>query len=389
MREPRRYQLGKDAARIVATGHPWIFRSHLSTAAEVFEDGDWLKLVGPDNKVVGYGVFQKDGLIGIRVFRRGAAAPTVEWFRDRVANAIGKRKNLRQYTDAFRALHGENDGLPGIVLDVYGKAGVLQTYSPAVDGLGRYLAGVAAEALELDSLTWKLPAKRKRVEGVATRILRGTPPQRISIREGKLELTVEIGSGQKSGAFLDLRGLRKWVAAQPWKGLRVLNLFCYTGTLGLAAEAAGAREIWNVDVSQGALDFAKAHHAKDASRHRWIKADVFEWLGKLAPHEGFDVIIVDPPQMASESVQVPQAMRAYKKTYREVMKHLKPGGWLLACCCTSRIPRARFKKEVDAWVTPQVSFVKALQPEDDHPVGFPEGDYLKMNVYRAEKPARK
>lgn len=382
MKEPRRYQLGKEGAQIVAGGHPWVFRSHLSTAADIFKDGEWLRLVGPDNKVIGYGVFQKEGLIAIRVYRKGAVPPDAKWFEERVITAIGKRKNLRQYTDAFRALHGENDGLPGVVLDVYGDAGVLQTYSAAVDPIGRFLANVAARKLQLKSVTWKLPAKRKRVEGTQTRLLRGTPPGIIPVREGKLSLTVEIGSGQKSGAFLDLRGLRKWVASQPWKGLRVLNLFCYTGTLGLAAEHAGAREIWNVDVSGGALQFAKAHHARNADRHKFIKADVFEWLPKLPPGEMFDVIIVDPPAMAAETIQVPQAMRAYKKTYREVIKHLKPGGTLLACCCTGRIPRARFRKEVDEWLKPRAEFVKTLQPEDDHPVGFAEGDYLKMNVYK-------
>ncbi len=166
------------------------------------------------------------------------------------------------------------------------------------------------------------------------------------------------------------------------KNKRVLNTFSYTGTLGLAAETAGAKEIWNVDISEGALAAAKKYHANDKTKHRWVTADVFEWLGKLNPKEMFDVIILDPPQMAATTQQVPGALRAYRKLFQLALPHLSPGGTLIGCCCTSRISPADFKLSIDQAVSKRLALRKSLKHEDDHPVGFAEGDYLKMYIYQ-------
>ena len=383
---PVRYQLKKEAAHALATGHPWIYRSHLSTAALSFRQGQWLKLVDHANEILGYGIFEGQGMIGVRVLKRGKTPPDREWLAKQIERARSRRKNLLLYTDAYRLLHGENDGLPGIVLDVYGDIGVLQTYSASVDSLGRYVGELAARELGLKSLIWKAPAKRQGAQTAKTRPgarrLRGKLPGGVTIREGKLKLSVNIGEGQKSGAFLDLRGLRKWIASQKLNGARVLNLFCYTGTLGLAAEVAGASEIWNVDISQGALDFAKKHHVLKPQRHRWIAADVFKWVAALPAHEKFDLIIVDPPSMASLTSQVPVALRAYRQIYRALLPHLASRGTMLACCCTSRIARRRFREAIDQNLGGRLKYQRTIEPEDDHPVGFPEGDYLKLLVYK-------
>src|SRR5690606_35386958 len=139
---------------------------------------------------------------------------------------------------------------------------------------GRAAAGILVKKLGLKHLVWKPPVKRQSEEKASRRILRGNPPKEVKIREGKLTLTIHVGEGQKSGAFLDLRGLRKWIAGQKLSGKKVLNLFSYTGTLGLAAEVAGAREIWNVDISKGALDVGKRLHARDAKKYKFIEADI-------------------------------------------------------------------------------------------------------------------
>jgi 23S rRNA (cytosine1962-C5)-methyltransferase len=377
---PKRYQLKKEAATAVKQGHPWIYRSKVSTAASVFAVGQWLQLVGPQNDVLGYGIYEEDGIIAIRVLKQGSTKPDAAWIGARVDKAIAKREHVRKYSDAFRAIHGENDGLPGIVVDVYKDTAVLQTYVPSVDTLGRFVAAVVGQRLGLKNIVWKLPVKRKSQR--EDRVLRGHLPAEVKVREGKLTLTTPVGAGQKSGAFLDLRGLRKWVAGQKLDGRRVLNLFSYTGTLGLAAEVAGAREIWNVDISKGALEVAKRLHALSEKKHRWIAADIFEWLGKLDPDEKFDLIIVDPPMMASQKTQVDTALRAYRKLYRESQKHLTAKGTIVGACCTSRIPRSTFEQTV-AQSLGGMKKVASLPPEDDHPVSFPEGDYLKIVVYRA------
>jgi 23S rRNA (cytosine1962-C5)-methyltransferase len=377
----KRYQLKKEAAAAVKQGHPWIYRSQMSTAAEVFKTGQWLKLLGPQNDVLGYGRFDADGLIAIRVFKQGSTAPDANWFDARIDRALAKREQVRKYTDAFRAIHGENDSLPGIVVDVYGDCCVLQTYSASVDALGRLVARRVLKKLGLKSAIWKFPVKRKTVR--EDRILSGKIREEVAFREGKLQLKVSIEKGQKSGAFLDLRGLRKWVSLQNLNGKRVLNLFSYTGTLGLAAEVAGAKEIWNVDVSKGALDVAKRLHTLQPKKHKFIAADIFEWFSQLDPKERFDLVIVDPPMMASRKDQVETALKAYRKLYREAEKHLSPRGQIVVCCCTSRITRGKFEQTVASSFGNRLKKKQNLPPEDDHPVTFPEGDYLKVLVYQS------
>jgi len=377
---PRRYQLNKISFQAIRNRHPWIFRSHLSSAADIFSSGQWVQLVDEKNAMVGLGIYDREGLIGIRCLHFGGMPPK-GWINGRLGEALEKRVQLRKFTNAFRAVHGENDGFPGVVFDVYDTTGVLQTYSTSVDRLGRFVASYLKRSLRLENIVWKTPTRRRR-KGDLLRVLFGSIPGDIAVREGKLEFRLSVREGQKSGAFLDLRGLRKWVASQKWNGYRVLNLFSYTGTLGMASEIAGATEIWNVDTSGGALEFGKKYHAINAQRHRWIRADVFPWIQDLPKKERFDVIIVDPPSMASAVSQVPQALKTYKKIYQVVSERLTPKGIVIACCCTSRIKRHVFHQTLFSAFGDKFKVHRELGVEDDHPVGFPEGDYLKMLVLR-------
>jgi 23S rRNA G2069 N7-methylase RlmK/C1962 C5-methylase RlmI len=138
-----------------------------------------------------------------------------------------------------------------------------------------YCARWIAKQQGLEGVLWKFPVKRKN-QKKTDRVLFGKAPSAIQFGEGDLKLTVELGEGQKSGAFLDLRGLRQWLATQDFKGKRVLNLFSYTGTLGLACEHAGAKEVWNVRIiSDGALEAGKKFHAKDPGKFRRIRSRCF------------------------------------------------------------------------------------------------------------------
>jgi len=388
----RRYQLNKAALRALEAGHPWIFRRQLSTAVAGFRDGQWLRLVDGGNRPVGWGMFEAEGAIGIRVLKRGEGAPDVHWLGARIHQALGWRSELRRTTDAFRLLHGENDGVPAVTFDVYGRVGVLQTYSPGADPLGRLAAALACRGLDLEAVLWKAPRRRRSTAPgppagpAGVRALFGGLPGPIGISEQRrggdpLRLWVDPVGGQKSGAFLDLRGLRRWVAARPLAGARVLNLFSYTGALGAAAAAAGATEVWNVDASAPALAFGAEHHG-DAATTRWIEADVFDWLPTVDPGERFELVLVDPPLMTSRRTGVPRALASYRSLYRQAAPRVAPGGWLVACCCTSRITQGDLRSAVDAAVGADLRFVERLPAEPDHPVRFPQSDYLKILVYR-------
>jgi 23S rRNA G2069 N7-methylase RlmK/C1962 C5-methylase RlmI len=378
--EPRRYQLTKQAVGVVRT-HPWIFRSHLSSAAGVFEDGQWLRLVDGDNRVVGHGVYQARGAIAIRVLASGLDRPRGPAWLERVDAAIARRAGLRERTDGWRAIHGESDRVPAVVVEVLGGVVVVQTYAVGVDAVARLAARRVAAATGASGVLLR-GAHRGATNTLVPRVLRGQVPDRVTIREDDLSFVFDPWSGQKGGGFLDLRGLRRDLATRDLRGARVLNLFAYTGMLGRACEHAGAASIVQVDASAAALAHAARHHVGDPARHSFVTADAFDWLAALPPDERFDVVIVDPPSMTSRADQVPRVLATYRKLFGKAATHVASGGTLVTACCTSRIRRKRFRDVASAAVGEGFAFERELAPEIDHPVGFPEADYLKIVIWR-------
>jgi 23S rRNA (cytosine1962-C5)-methyltransferase len=385
--KPRRYQLRKDAVAIAGRGHPWIFREQMSSAAQVFADGQWLRLVDGANQVLGHGIYESDGAIAIRMLRSGAAAPDAAWLRDTLHAAIARRASLAATTDGIRLLHGESDGIPAVVVDRFGDTLVVSSYSTGADAIARYVARVLAS--ETSGIVGPArhivlrPARRRRGPPSEPRVLRGSPPETIWFLEDAQRYAVDLAEGHKTGTYLDLRGLRRALATTPLPGARVLNLFSYTGMLGRAAEAAGATSITHVDASERALQFAAAHHADDPNKHSFVTADIFEWLPALDAAEQYDLVIVDPPAMTSRKSQVPSVLAAYRKLYRAAEQHVRPGGLLVSACCTSRVERALFRKTVRDVLPGRFTLDRDLPPEADHPVGFPQADYLKILIWRA------
>jgi 23S rRNA (cytosine1962-C5)-methyltransferase len=402
--KPRRYQLRKEAVG-VALRHPWIFRDHLSSAAGVLRDGELLRLFDGQNRVIGYGFYEVSGAIAIRMLRRGPAPPDAAWLRGQLTAAVARRAELATRTDAIRLVHGESDGLPAVVVDRFADTLVVSSYASGADALARYAAhalgprGVAAKggaidrAGEADDLARDphpgspivgparhvvlRPAHLRQGPAEPARTLRGAPPEVVHISEHGMALAVDLAAGQKTGTYLDLRGLRREVAAAPLAGARVLNLFAYSGMLGRAAEAAGAAGIVQVDGSERALAFAATHHTGDPAKHAFIAADVFAWLPAFTA-EPFDLVIVDPPAMTSKAMQVPAVLAAYRKLYRAAAPLVRPGGALVAACCTSRIERAVFHQTVREALGNPFTLHHEIPPEPDHPVGFPQADYLKI-----------
>jgi 23S rRNA (cytosine1962-C5)-methyltransferase len=379
--KPRRYQLTKDALSILRSGHPWIFRKHVSSAAIVFENGQWLRLVDGENRVVGYGFYHDVGAIAVRVLRQGASPPGVEWARTLVRSALERRSELRRETGAFRAIHGESDGLPGVTADVYSDVAVVSSYALGADPVARLCARLLRRELPLAGVLWK-PGSRRHDETSGPRTLFGHVPERVQFQEDSQTITVAPRWGQKSGTFLDLRGLRRLLRTSELQGASVLDLFSYSGTLGAAAEIAGASRVWHVDSSRAALDLGAEHHRLDPEKHRFTEADVFEWLPALAPEELFDLAIADPPSMTSRTAQVPQVLRTYETFYRNLGMHVKPGGMVVACCCTSRVDADVFLVTVRRALGRDFRYLTRLPSEPDHPVGFKEADYLKILLFR-------
>jgi 23S rRNA (cytosine1962-C5)-methyltransferase len=390
--KPRRYQLRKEAVG-VAHYHPWVFRDHMSSAASALRDGEWLRLVDGSNRVVGHGIYEATGAIAIRILRRGIEPPDAAWLRGQLAAAIERRAALAERTDALRLVHGESDGIPAVVVDRFADTLVVSSYSAGADALARYVAsalgsrrGLPAAAANIVGAARNVvlrPAHLRLGPVEPTRTLRGAPPELAQITEDGLALAVDLATGQKTGTYLDLRGLRRAVATASLTGARVLNLFAYSGMLGRAAERAGAQAIVQVDASERALAFAAAHHVDDPGKHRFVVADVFAELAGLddlgAP---FDLVLVDPPSMTTKANQVPSVLAAYRKLYRAAAQRVAPGGSLVAACCTSRIGRTVFHQAVREALGEKFTLDREIPPEADHPVSFPQADYLKIGWWR-------
>ena len=382
---PQRYQLGKQALAVLASGHPWIFRGLISSAAAALADGQWLALYDGNNRVVGHGVYAAAGAIAIRVLARGPERPTAATFAARIDRALAARGVLERETDGVRLVHGESDGLPGVTIDGYGPVVVAHAYAAGVDALARFAALRIARARGAGGVV--VGAGHRRVggdsAGLRPRVIAGVVADEVRFREGPLALIARPLSGQKTGTFLDLRGLRRWLAAAPLTGARVLNLFAYTGALGLACEHAGAAEIVQVDRAADALAIAARCHVRDPAKHRFVTADVFDWLPRAEPDARYQVVIVDPPSMTSRMEQVPQVMAAYRKLHRAAAARVAPHGTLVLACCTSRVERARFRTGALAAVGDRFTLGPELPAERDHPVGFAEADYLKVLIFTA------
>lgn len=372
----RRYQLSKDAVAIIGRGHPWIFRDQLSSAAQVFRDGDLLRLVDGKNAVVAYGTYEVEGAIAIRVLREQPSAASLATL---LRAALDRRASLRARTDGIRLVHGESDGIPAIVADRFGDTIVVTSYSAGSDAYARYVARLLRGEAPNIVLA---PPHRRRGPVHASRVIAGTPPAVARFTEDGLAFAVDLAEGQKTGTYLDLRGLRRAIATAPLASARVLNLFAYTGMLGRAAEAAGASTIVQVDQSARALAFAREHHVVDASKHSFVEADIF--AASTPDHfEGtFDLVIVDPPAMTSKKSQVPAVLAAYRKLYKMARALVAPGGAVVAACCTSRVERAVFHRTVRETLGAGFTMERELPPEPDHPVGFPQADYLKIGWWR-------
>jgi 23S rRNA (cytosine1962-C5)-methyltransferase len=360
----------------------------MSSAAGVFRDGQWLRLVDGANQVAGFGLYEAEGAIAIRVLRTGEAPPDAAWLRDTLARALARRAALAAATDGIRLVHGESDGIPAVVADRFGDAIVVASYAAGADALARYVARALAAAAG-DPVVGPAhhvvvrAARRRRGPPAPPHVVRGAPPELARFTEGPLAFAVDLAGGQKTGTYLDLRALRRAVAEAPLADARVLNLFSYTGMLGRAAEAAGATEIVQVDASERALAFAAEHHVGDPARHRFVTADVFDWLPALPADARYDLVIVDPPAMTSRAEQVPAVLAAYRRLYRAAARHVRPGGALVSACCTSRIPRDVFARTVRAALPAAFRRERDLPPEPDHPVAFPQADYLKVLWWRA------
>ncbi|TGK19353.1 class I SAM-dependent rRNA methyltransferase [Leptospira fluminis] len=411
-RKARRYQLNKSSEAILKSGHPWILRGNVSSAASVFREGDRLRLVSGKNEVIGYGIYSSRGPIAIRILQRGPEF-SLETLRKTIADAFEKRKSLEDTTDAYRLLHGENDKIPGITVDKYAKTWVVQTYSKGLYGLARLavriLFSIASEnpsALPLRILLVS-PQRMGEGESVKTRFLRGNCPLPIreAVRLKDLRFAAKI-PGQKGSFFLDVRNLRSYLLENESlsRNKHCLHLFCHTGFTSLCMEQAGALSVTSIDGSEDVLEefasqltedtlqgeFREKNRSVFLRNHELIRSDLFRDWNFLGDRK-FGLVVLDPPNLAPNQAALPSAKKAYKSLISKSLERLQPGGVLVLLSCSGRISDSEFEKigretiRSRGW---KYGSMVRLPPEADHPVlrEFPEGKYFKVHLYLEMNP---
>ncbi|WP_374351834.1 class I SAM-dependent rRNA methyltransferase [Chitinimonas sp.] len=377
--------------------HPWLFSGAIAPYTQEPDAGETVRVLDHDGRFLGWAAWSPSSQIRLRFWSFDEAEQIdAAFFAARLARAIQARRSLAAAGNAARLVHGESDGLPGLVVDQYGEVLVIQFLSAGIERWRSAIVDALMSQTGAAAAFERSDADVRELEGLAPRVglLAGKLPARVDIEEYDIRYRVDIEAGQKTGFYLDQRANRRRIGELVGgfaEGADVLNCFCYTGGFSLAALKGGAKSVLSVDSSADALVAAKLNASLndiDASRAEWVEADAFQYLRKLRDMgRQFDLIILDPPKFAPTASHVERAARAYKDINLWGLKLLKPGGLLATFTCSGGMSADLFQKIIagSAWdAHAEAQIIERFTPDLDHPVSlnFPEGDYLKGLLLR-------
>ncbi len=380
------------AERAIKQGHPWVFESAIASQSHAGKAGDLAVIFDKKRKFLAIGLYDPNTTIRVRILQRLKPATIDEdFFKTKLDAANQLRAPLRdsppkRLTNGYRLVHGENDGLPGLVIDRYAKTYVIKIYTPAwIPHLNDVLAALNTD-VHAESITLRLGGSVKdNNSGLEDgMLLQGdTLDNPVIFHENGLRFEVDPIHGQKTGFFLDQRENRARVEALA-KGKRVLNVFSYTGGFSVYAARGGATEVVSLDASKPATDVAERNfnlNFPGSDIHKIITGDAFEEMARMRnKDQRFEMVIIDPPSFAKKASQRDAAINAYKKLTKLGLDILAPNGILVQASCSSRVDGATF---FDAIHTAAQQHGRPLNEIErtshalDHPIGFREGEYLK------------
>lgn len=376
-------------ARRVRSGHPWIFASDVLRVDAAH--GDLVRVVGPSGNPLGFAFHSTRSQIALRMLHRGEDWPGDGIWAARVEAALARRAGLVEPEGAFRAVFAESDGLPGLVVDVYGTHAVIQAQTLATERVLPEVLDALQDRLEIASVLARNDAASRTLEGLPREVsvLRGNPPPVVAVREGEVEYLADLWRGQKTGAFLDQRANRMR-AGELSRG-SVLDVFSYHGSFALHA-AVRAERVVAIDSSADALARAKENAARNGfTRFEVREANAFDDLrGRAAAGERWDVVVLDPPAFAKGRGDAEAARRGYKEINLRAMRLVAPAGTLVSCSCSYHMSEPDFYAMLaDAAADAARTFrvVERRGASIDHPerIGFPESRYLKCAVLVREE----
>ena len=389
-----RLKEGKE--RSLLRRHPWIFDSAIASGGG--DAGETVRVESHAGQFLAWAAFSPASKIRARTwsFDQGQRVDA-PFLIAACARAVRARARFDIKSDGMRLVHGESDGLPGLIVDRYGDTLVAQFLSAGAERWKGVLADALLEETGLAKLYERSDTQARSLEGLpaASGWLRGLPaqgtqssPTELTLREHDWKFTLDIATGHKTGFYLDQRDSRRKFAevTRRLKFERVLNCYCYTGGFTVAALAGGAAHVVSIDSSAPALERARANvvlNGFDPARADFLDADVNGSLRRFIEEgRSFDAIVLDPPKLAPTAAHAERAARAYKDINRLAFKLLEPGGVLFTYSCSGGISADLFHKIVasagaDAGVDGYIT--ERLGGAPDHPMTlvFPEGEYLK------------
>ena len=375
--------------------HPWVFSGAIDRVVGEPGSGETVELHAADGAFVARAAYSPASQIRARVWTFDPHETVDAGFIGRAierAVAVRASQTDDRHTGC-RLVHGESDGLPGVVADRYDATVVVQLSSSGAEHWRDAIVAALARTTGATCIYERSDADVRSLEGLAPRtgVVHGELPATVTIVEDGLTYLVDVVAGQKTGFYLDQRDSRAAVRAHA-AGRAALNVFCYTGGFTLAALAGGATRVLSIDSSADALRLARDNLARNpqlpALAAEWREGDAFAELRKLRDAAAaFDLIIVDPPKFAPTAAHAERAARAYKDVNLWALKLLSPGGLLATFSCSGGIDAELFRKIVagaalDAGANAAV--VGRFGASADHPVAlaFPEGEYLKGLLLR-------
>ena len=370
--------------------HPWIFSGGIQKIEGEPKDGDWVEVKDSKNKTLAFGHYQK-GSITIRVLSFEKEKPATDFWINKINAAYALRNSAglpNEFTNCYRLIHAEGDGLPGLIIDVYNGVAIVQAHSAGMQSDREEISN-ALKAVYKDSLHaiyYKNAAKEGSKDGEYLFGM-GVVPHIVLEHGNKFYVDWELG--QKTGFFLDQRESRNLLGAFS-KDKKVLNTFCYTGGFSVYALHAGAEVVHSVDASEKAIVLTRKNielNGFDATKHECYTEDTFEFLKDKK--DVYDVIILDPPAFAKHKEAKHQAMKGYQRLNAEAMRMIKSGGIIFTFSCSQVVDRQLFYDTVVSAAIQagrQIKVLHHLSQPADHPVSIfhPEGEYLKGLVLYVE-----
>lgn len=399
-----RFTITAKGTRWVEGGHPWIYAQEIVSAPEGVENGALVDAVSEKGKYLGSGFFSRESKIRIRLLSRNANDRfDADFWRRRIRYAWDYRKTVMGAdVSCCRVIFGEADGFPGLTVDRFENLLVTQTLSVAMERIKEMLFPLLVEVLAedgvvIDGVFERNDAAIRALEGMGQGKGwfplegRDVPTSAVTeICENGVYYRVDVENGQKTGFFLDQKYNRLAVARLA-RGRRVLDCFTHTGSFALNAARGGAEHVTAVDISQSAIDMARANAVRNGLEGRmdFLTADVFDLLAELEKKGGkpYDFIILDPPAFTKSRKTVKSAERGYKDINLRALRLLPRGGYFATASCSHFMPSELFEKmlrsaALDAGV--ELRQIEARQQSPDHPIlwNVPETDYLKFYLFQ-------